>query len=163
MWPEIADNGTVVPRVVVVAELTTPKFPLNDVLLLPATSSKFVPVIVTALPAVPIVGVKLLMVGALFDPTVNEVALTALPAGDVTRIGPVVAPLGTTATNWFGVAVTTAVGTPLKVTAFWAAVAPNPAPTMVTFVPTGPVFGLNARIDTTELPRTIDKTLPEAS
>jgi hypothetical protein len=51
----------------------------------------------------------------------------------------------------------------LKVTAFWAAVPPNPAPTIVTFVPTEPDLGLNARIDTAELPCPIDKILPAAS
>jgi hypothetical protein len=34
---------------------------------------------------------------------------------------------------------------------------------MVTFVPTGPDLGLNARIDTAALPRAIDKMLPAAS
>jgi hypothetical protein len=51
----------------------------------------------------------------------------------------------------------------LKVTAFWAAVALNPEPKMVTVVPAGPEPGLNARIATAELPRPIDKILPAAS
>jgi hypothetical protein len=88
-----------VPSVVAAAELTTPRYPLKETLSLLVNGSKFVPVIVTVLPAVPIAGVKPLMDGAAFGRTVNEVALTALPAGHVTRIGPVVAPAGTTATN----------------------------------------------------------------
>src|SRR5215218_704138 len=123
MWPEVADAGTRALIVVAVAELTAPRYPLKDTLLPPLAVSKLVPVIVTAEPAVPTVGVKPLMVGAVPGPTVNGVALTALPAGEVTRIGPVVAPAGTTATNWFSVADTTVADTPLKVTAFWAAVA----------------------------------------
>jgi hypothetical protein len=99
MWPDVAVAETTVPIAVAVAELTLPRFPLKVILLLPATGSKFVPVIITVVPAVPIVGVKPLMDGALFGPTVNEVALTALPVGDVMRIGPVAAAPGTTTTN----------------------------------------------------------------
>jgi hypothetical protein len=163
MWPEVADAGTTAPIVGAAAELTVPKCPLKNTLSLPAAGSKFVPVIVTAVADVPIVGVKPLMDGAVPGPTVNGVALTALPAGDVTPIGPVVAPAGTTATSWFGVADTTVADTPLKVTAFWAAVALNPAPARVTLVPTGPELGLNRRIDTGALPRPMDTMLPRAS
>src|SRR4029077_9276497 len=61
---------------------------------------KFVPVMVTDVPAAPTVGEKLVMVGAprLLDPTVNEVLLVAEPAGLVATIGPVVAPVGTVVT-----------------------------------------------------------------
>jgi hypothetical protein len=96
--PELAEDGTTLPSLVELAELTAPRYPLKVTLLSPVAGSKLVPVIVTVLPAVPTTGVKPLMDGALFGPTVNGVELTALPAGDVTRIGPVVAPLGTTAT-----------------------------------------------------------------
>ena len=57
---------------------------------------KFVPVIVTLVPAGPLVGVKLVIVGALAL-TVKLVALVAVPAGVVTLSGPVVAPAGTVA------------------------------------------------------------------
>jgi hypothetical protein len=61
---------------------------------------KFVPVIVTGVPAAPIVGVKLVMVGALLeDVTVNGLPLVAEPDGVVTAIVPVVAPDGTVATS----------------------------------------------------------------
>ena len=56
---------------------------------------KFVPLIVTLVPAGPLAGVKLVIVGAL--DTVKLLALVAVPPGVVTLIGPVVAPAGTVA------------------------------------------------------------------
>lgn len=67
-------------------------------LLFAAVVSKLVPLIVTAVVGVPIVGLKLLMVGALDVLTVKEVALEAEPPGDVTAITPVVADEGTLVT-----------------------------------------------------------------
>ena len=55
---------------------------------------KFVPLIVTLVHAGPVVGVKLVIVGALR--TVKLLALVAVPAGVVTLIGPVVAVGGLT-------------------------------------------------------------------
>jgi hypothetical protein len=57
---------------------------------------KFVPLIVTLLPTAPLVGVKLVIVGALAL-TVKLLALVAVPPGVVTLTGPVVAPVGTVA------------------------------------------------------------------
>ena len=57
---------------------------------------KFVPLIVTLVPAGPLVGVKLVIVGALAV-TVKLLALVAVPPGVVTLSGPVVAPAGTVA------------------------------------------------------------------
>jgi hypothetical protein len=54
----------------------------------------FVPLIVTLVPTGPLVGVKLVIVGALAM-TVNALALVAVPSGVVTLIGPVLAPGGT--------------------------------------------------------------------
>jgi len=81
-----------------------------------------VPVIVTAVPAVPIVGVKLVMVGAVEVLTVNGVPLVTEPPGVVTEIVPVVAPDGTLVTIRVGSAEMTVAATPLKVTVFWLAV-----------------------------------------
>jgi hypothetical protein len=55
-----------------------------------------VPVIVTTVLTGPLVGEKLAMVGAGVV-TVKLVLLVAVPPGVVTRIGPVVAPAGTSA------------------------------------------------------------------
>ena len=57
---------------------------------------KFVPLIVTLVPAGPLVGVKLVIVGALAL-TVKLLALVAVPPGAVTLTGPVAAPAGTVA------------------------------------------------------------------
>ena len=56
---------------------------------------KFVPLIATLVPAGPLVGVKLVIVGGLS--TVKLLALVAVPPGVVTLSGPVVAPAGTVA------------------------------------------------------------------
>ena len=56
---------------------------------------KFVPLIVTLVPTGPLVGAKLVIVGA--GMTVKLVALVAVPPGVVTLTGPVVAPVGTLA------------------------------------------------------------------
>ena len=56
---------------------------------------KFMPVIVTPAPTGPLVGVKLVIVGA--GMTVKLVALLAVPPGVVTLKGPVVEPAGTVA------------------------------------------------------------------
>ena len=77
-----------------------------------------VPVILTLVPAVPTVGVKLVTVGAPGVPTMNDVLLVAVPEGVVTLIGPVVAPTGTVVTISLAVAEVTFAATPLKVTVF---------------------------------------------
>jgi hypothetical protein len=56
---------------------------------------KFVPLIVTLLPRVPLAGVKLVIVGGFT--TVNVELLVALPAGVITLSNPLVAPVGTVA------------------------------------------------------------------
>ena len=56
---------------------------------------KFVPLIVTLVPSGPLVGVKLVIVGA--GITVKLLVLVAVPPGVVTLSGPVVAPAGTVA------------------------------------------------------------------
>ena len=56
---------------------------------------RLVPVITTLVPTGPLVGLKLVTVGA--EVTVKEVALVAVPPGVVTEMGPVVAPEGTAA------------------------------------------------------------------
>ncbi len=56
---------------------------------------RLVPVITTLVPTVPLVGEKLVIVGA--ATTVKLLALVAVPPGVVTDIEPVVAPVGTVA------------------------------------------------------------------
>jgi hypothetical protein len=64
--------------------------PLNFTAVAPV---KFVPLIVTIVPTAPLVGAKLVIVGA----TTKLVALVAVPPGVVTLRGPVVAVAGTVA------------------------------------------------------------------
>ena len=66
--------------------------PLNATTVVPV---KFVPLMVTLVPAGPLAGVKLLIAGGLI--TVKLTALLTVPAGVVTLIFPVVAPEGTLA------------------------------------------------------------------
>ena len=67
--------------------------PLNLTAVVPV---KFVPLIVTLVPAGPVAGVKVVIVGALAV-TVKLVALVAVPPDVVTLSGPLAAPAGTVA------------------------------------------------------------------
>ena len=89
MAPLVAPAGTV--AVIWLAESTTyvALLPLKVTELAPV---KLVPVIVTEAPTAPLVGEKLVIVGATI--TVNVAALVAVPAGVVTAMGPLVAPVG---------------------------------------------------------------------
>ena len=115
-FPGPLTGGTVVEILVEVAELTVEAVILNLVLFLEAVVSKFVPLMVTLVPAGPMVGDKLEIVGALEAATVNEVLLETEPPGVVTLITPVVAPLGTVVTSSVAVAEDTVAVVPLKVT-----------------------------------------------
>jgi len=68
--------------------------PLNVIAVAPV---KFVPLIVTLVPTGPLVGEKLVIVGAEVELTVKLFVLVAVPPGVVTLNGPVVAPVGTVA------------------------------------------------------------------
>lgn len=107
--------------------------PLNETTVAPV---KLVPVIVTAVPLVPLAGEKLEIVGAAV--TEKLPAEVAVPSGVVTEIFPLVAPLGTVLvicaalTVWMGAAV------PLKE----SCVAPVKfVPVTVTAVPIAPLLG----------------------
>ena len=92
--PVVAPLGTVV---VIFRSLTTTNelvVPLNRTTVVPV---KWEPLIVTAVPTDPLLGLKLVMWGAVGDPTVKFVALVSVPAEVVSEILPVVAPDGTVA------------------------------------------------------------------
>ena len=102
-----------------VEELTVADPILNRRKFLLGIVSKFVPVIVTAVPGMPIVGVKFVMVGEpLSVVTVNTSALAADPDGVVTPIGPVLAPEGTVVTILVSFEEVTLAEIPLNVTVF---------------------------------------------
>ena len=62
--PVVAPPGTSAVRLVADVAVTVARTPLNFTSFLLVTGSKFVPVIVTAVPIVPLSGVKLVMDGA---------------------------------------------------------------------------------------------------
>ena len=88
--PDVAPAGTVVW--IAVSELTV-KLAFTPLNLTAVAPVKFVPLIVTLVPTGPLVGVKLVIVGA--DTTVKPLALLAVPPAVVTVSGPVAAPVGT--------------------------------------------------------------------
>jgi len=100
------------------------------------TAVNRVPLIVTAVPTGPLVGVKPVIVGGFT--TVKLAVLVAVPAGFVTVTGPLVAPLGTVA--WITVAEVTVkpAAVPLN---FTAVVPVKFEPLIVTLVPTTPLAG----------------------
>jgi hypothetical protein len=91
--PVVAAAGTVAWIAVAdVTEKLVALTPLNRTAVAPV---RFVPLIVTVAPTVPLAGVKLVIVGA--GMTVKLAALVAVPPGVVTLSVPVVAPAGTVA------------------------------------------------------------------
>ena len=98
---------------------------------------KLVPVITTVLPTAPVAGVKLVIVGG--TPTRNGVADTAVPAGVVTLIRPLLVPAATVAVRLVAEPTVNVAAVPLMLTA----VAPvKLVPVSVTTVPTGPLMGV---------------------
>jgi len=98
--PVVTTPGMVVEMLELVAALARVFVRLTARTSLAAVGSKFVPLIVTDVPATASAGVKLVIVGADTPEvvTVNDEPLVALPDGDVTLIVPVVAPVGTVVT-----------------------------------------------------------------
>ena len=92
MRPVVAPVGTVARIEVSEFTVKLAPTPLNATAVAP---ERFVPVMVTAAPTAPLVGVKLVIVGGLM--TVNTPVLVAVPSAVVTLSGPLVAPAGTVA------------------------------------------------------------------
>jgi len=126
--PDPVPVGTVATRDAPVEALTVERPLLNSTLFFQGVGLKFVPVIVTDVPGVPIAGVNPVIVGALVGPTVKTSALVAEPDGAVTPITPVLAPIGTVVTSFVALDEVTFAATPLNVTAFSLGVALNPVP-----------------------------------
>jgi hypothetical protein len=112
--------------------------PLNVTVLLPSVAPKFVPVIVTAVPTGPLVGDRLVRLGAIV--TVYGSALLARPP-TVTTTLPVVAPVGTGTAMLVADQLVGVAAVPLNVTVLLPRVAPKLVPAIVTAVPTGPLAG----------------------
>jgi hypothetical protein len=138
--PVVAPVGTVAfivvafQLVIVVAVV-----PLKVSVPVPWVDPKLVPVMVTAAPTAPVVGDRLVMLGALT--TVNVLLLLATPL-TVTTTPPVLAPVGTVATIELAPQLVIVVAVvPLKVKVLEPCVEPKFVPVMVTEAPTAPVVG----------------------
>ena len=142
--PVVAPAGTVQTICVALAELTAAVPPGNATVLPAVVATKFVPVIVTEVPAGPLVGLRPVIVGAPVAAagTVNSLTLVHVPPGVAMLIRPVVAPTGTEQVISVVVMVSTTAVTPLNATAVAPAVVSKLVPTMVTPVPTAPVLGV---------------------
>lgn len=148
MRPLTAVDGTV--AVIWVLELTT-KVAATPPKLTCVAPVKFVPAMVTAAPAAPVVGLNALMVGTptgiavavavgagVGDVTVKLPELEAAPPGPVTPMGPVAAPVGTVATIRVADVTVKVAVTPPTVTALASV---KLAPPRISVVPGGPLVG----------------------
>jgi hypothetical protein len=134
--PVVMPAGTKV--VIWVAELTAKFVALTPLKVTAVVPLKFAPVMTTEVPVTPLVGVKLLMLGA-GKVTTKLVVLVTVPPGAVTTINPLPAPAGTVAVIWVAEFTVKLAFTPLKATA----VAPvKLVPVSTTAVPTVPLLGV---------------------
>jgi hypothetical protein len=141
-FPVLAPIGTNVPMLVAVHPVTAAVVPLNVTVLLPCEDPKFVPVIVTGVPAAPLLILKLEIVGDV-PPTVT-VKFTPLEAtpDTVTTTFPVLAPIGTDVPMLVAVHTVTAAVIPLNATVLPPCVDPKFVPVIVTGVATAPLLTL---------------------
>jgi hypothetical protein len=149
MGPEVALDGTTIVSCVGLAAMTFAGVPLTTAASLAGLTSKFKPDTKTVVPGGPIVGVNPVIDGISPEPvTENVVVLEAAWLATVTVIMPVVAPDGTTAINWDGVAETTEAAAPKtpNVTKLLAGVGSKFVPVIVICVPNGPLAGINPLI-----------------
>jgi len=161
--PDVAPAGTVVKMLVPVAPSMIAIFPLNFTMLLKALVLKFVPWIVTEVPAGPLIGLKLEIEGN--DTEKSEMLVARCPSTS-TVILPVVAPAGTFVTMLVVVGDPFKVAfTPLNLTMILAPMVLKFVPTMVTEVPAGPLAGLKLEIEgnDTEKSEMLVATCPSAS
>src|SRR6266571_6602022 len=113
--PEVAPAGTGATMLVALQLVGVAAVPLNVTVLVPCDAPKFAPAIVTEVPTVPELGVKLVMLGGGVVVRVKFTPLLARPP-TVTTTLPVVAPAGTGTTMLVGPQLVGAAGVPLNVT-----------------------------------------------
>ena len=148
--------------------LTVAAMPLNVTMLFAGTGEKLLPEITTVTPGAPSAGEKLLIVGG---EIVNDCVLVRCPVPLMFKeTVPVVAALGTSTTNCFGVAAVTFAVTPLNFTTLLARVGSKPSPVIVTDVPAAPEVGeklenddeiVKVLADVAVLPPTVTVTFPD--
>jgi hypothetical protein len=134
--PELAPKGTDVVILVVVLAVAVAMEPLNFTILFAGVALKFVPVITTDVPTLPLSGVKEVMVGT---GTPKLVELVAVFPFTVTVIGPVVIPAGTDVVILVVVLAVTMAVVPLNFTILFADSVLKFVPVIVTDVPSLPV------------------------
>src|SRR6185369_715660 len=137
--PVVAPEGTGTTMLVADQLVGVAAVPLNVTVLVPFVDPKFAPVIVTDVPAAPLVGDRLVMLGPVVV-TVKAFALLATPP-TVTTTLPVVAPEGTGTTMLVADQLVGVAAVPLNVTVLVPLVDPKFDPAMVTAVPTAPDAG----------------------
>ena len=147
MCPEPAAAGTLIVIPVPVTPVgIAAGVMFRTSLLFAGSRSKLAPARTTELADAAICGVKESIRGA--PPvavTVKDSAVVTLPAGEEIVRGPVVAPEGTETTNWVADAELIVALVSLNVTVSCAVLELKFDPEIVTFVPTGPDFGLNVK------------------
>jgi hypothetical protein len=161
--PLVAPAGTGTTMLVALQLVGVPAVPLKATV--PCVAPKFVPVIVTGVPAAAELGLRLLIAGV--ETTVNAMLLLATPPAFTTTL-PLVAPAGTGTTMLVALQLVGVAATPLNVTV--PCVAPKFVPVMVTEVPTAAELGLRLLIAGVEstvnampllaTPPTVTTTLP---
>lgn len=126
---------------VALAALVSASVPLNMMIFLDSSESKFIPMIFTIEPTKPLGGVKLVMKGV--GITTKLGTLVTLTPLAVTEIFPVDAPEGTLVVMVSEVDSVTVATTPLKSTTFSLAISLKFVPVMITSAPTAPLGGVN--------------------
>jgi hypothetical protein len=137
--PVVAPPGTGATMLVALQLVGAAAVPLKWTVLAPCDAPKFVPVIVTAVPTTPDVGLTLVILGGVV--TAKLTPLLAMPF-TVTTTGPVVAPPGTGATMLVALHIVDDAAVPLNQTVLAPCDAPKLLPAIVTDVPTTPDAGV---------------------
>jgi len=141
IFPVVAPDGTGAEIVDALQLVGVEVVPLKLTEPLPWVAPKFAPAMATSAPTAPLVGERVVMLGA--GTTVKVDPLLATPPAAVTTTLPVVAPLGTVAVMLLAPQMVTVALTPLKVTPPLPWVAPKFVPAITMDDPTAPVFGVN--------------------
>ena len=139
--PVVAPVGTVAVMLLVVQLVMVAAVPLNFTALPAPWALKFDPAMMMDDPTAPVLGVRVLMLGA--GDTVKLTPVLATPPAAVTTTLPVVAPLGTVAVMLLVVQLVMVAVVPLNVTALPAPWVLKFVPAMTMAVPTAPVLGVN--------------------
>jgi hypothetical protein len=139
-FPVVAPAGTGTTMLVADQDVGVAVAPLKVTVLVPFVDPKFDPAIVTAVPAAPLVGERLVMLGAAALVIVNVMPLLAMPP-TVTTTFPVAAPAGTGTLMLEDDQFVGDAAMPLNVTVLVPHVDPKFAPAIATIVPAAPLDG----------------------